>query len=268
MIRAAVLGSPISHSLSPALHNAAYKHLGIAGNYSAIEVTNEQLSQFVRDADSSWTGFSLTMPLKEEVLSIADEVEELAAQIDSANTLIRTPQGWRASTTDVNGFRQALKFHGVSDWKHSVIIGSGATARAAAAALDGPGRLISVIHRNPQRCESMLKAAPLSEVIFLEWESNLPMADITINTTPAFVADSFVGRLPKSVGGLFFEALYNPWPTSILAAWRDGGGAVIDGLDLLVHQAIDQIALMSGLPIDREEYVPILRKAGLAALNF
>ena len=113
----------------------------------------------------------------------------------------------------------------------------------------------------------MLKAAPLSAVNFLDWAAPLPQADITINTTPAGAADSLAQSLPSRVDGVLFEALYNPWPTLLLEKWRESGGQVIDGLDLLVHQGIDQIALMTGLEIEREEFAPLLRKAGLAALR-
>jgi shikimate dehydrogenase len=267
MIRAAVLGSPISHSLSPALHNAAYKILGVEGQYSAIEMTPDRLAEFISSRDDSWTGFSLTMPLKETVIEIAEEVDPLAVQIGGANTLVRTSQGWRASTTDVNGFRSALMAHGVSTGDSSLVIGSGATARAAVAALDGAGRTIYVLHRNSQRCAGIIKAAPLADVHFLDWGATLPAAQVTINTTPAGVADHLVERLPQLPSGLYFESLYNPWPTLMMDTWRNRGGQSIDGLDLLVHQGIDQIALMTGERIDREKFAPLLRNVGLLALN-
>ena len=115
--RAAVLGSPISHSLSPALHNAAYLALNIEGKYDAVEVKSGELSGFmneVRKTDANWIGFSLTMPLKEEVLKVADKVDPLAKQINSANTLIPTLDGWFATSTDVAGFIWALAQHEVS----------------------------------------------------------------------------------------------------------------------------------------------------------
>ncbi len=267
MIRAAVLGSPISHSLSPTLHNAAYKILGIDGQYSAIEMTPERLGEFISSCDNSWTGFSLTMPLKETVIGIAQEVDPLAVQIDGANTLVRTAQGWRASTTDVNGFQSSLRAHEAAYERSCLIIGSGATARAAVAALDGAGRTIYVLHRNSRRSAGIIKAAPLSDVQFLDWDAPLPTAQVTINTTPAGVADHLVERLPQRPAGVYFESLYNPWPTLMLDTWKNRGGQTIDGLDLLVHQGIDQIALMTGETIDREKFAPLLRNVGLLALN-
>ncbi len=267
MIRAAVLGSPIAHSLSPALHMAAYKHLGITGEYTAIEVLPADLKDFIDSRDSSWTGFSLTMPLKESVMSIADVLDPLVVQVACANTLIRKDDSWSAYSTDVSGFRHSILNKGAATCKSVSIIGSGATARAAAAAVDETGRVIHVVHRNPDRCQAMKSAAPKSEIIFHPWESALPMADITINTTPSGAADVFVHTLSSKVHGIFFEALYKPWPTPLLAKWRSLGGESIDGLDLLVHQGVDQISLMTGIECDHQEFAQLLRKIGLAQLN-
>lgn len=267
MIKAAVLGSPIAHSLSPMLHMAAYRTLGIEGEYTAIEVKNDQLESFLHSVDSTWTGFSLTMPLKEKVLQLAGEVDHLAESIQSANTLVRSAQGWRATTTDVKGFQEALHAHGVDEFTKVLIIGSGATARAAVSAVDQVNREIQVIHRNHEREGAMRKSAPHSSIEFLPWHSLLPVADLTINTTPAGVADHFASQITTSPSGLFFEALYNPWPTKMLNDWRRNGGEVIDGLDLLIYQGIDQIEFMTGITVNRSDLVPILREAGLTAIN-
>ena len=267
MIKAAVLGSPVAHSLSPTLHMSAYRALGIEGEYTAIEIKSDQLRSFLLSLDRDWRGFSLTMPLKEEVLKLANEVDPLANSIQSANTLIRTAQVWRATTTDVKGFQEALHAHGVDEFTKVLIIGSGATARAAAAAVDQRNREIQVIHRNHGREGAMRKAAPYSSIEFLPWQAPLPVADLTINTTPAGVADHFASQITSTPSGLFFEALYNPWPTKILNHWRRNGGKVIDGLDLLIYQGIEQIELMTGISVNRSDLAPILREAGLAAIN-
>ena len=265
MIRGAVLGSPISHSLSPILHRTAYEKLGIFGQYQAIEITPEKLREFITGLDESWTGLSLTMPLKEEVLSIADEVDELALRINSANTLVRSPLGWKALSTDVIGFVQTLIAHGVSNIKQVVILGSGATARAAAAACDGPTCSIRIIHRSVERESAMRRAAPTSHLEFEMWGSEIGQTDLLINATPAGVADSYSEKL--DVRGVYFEALYNPWPTKMLAKWRALKGFGIDGLDLLVHQGIDQIELMTGKSVQRGILAPVLRTACLAAMK-
>ena len=267
MIKAAVLGSPIAHSLSPVLHAAAYRSLGVEGQYTALDVKVDQLRGFLLSLDESWSGFSLTMPLKEEVLKVADTVDDLAKAIQSANTLIRSAQGWRATTTDVKGFQEALLAHSVIEFTEVLIIGSGATGRAAASAVDLKGRAIQVLHRNPRREDAMRKAAPHSSIEFLSWDSALPRVDLTINTTPPGVADHFTSEITTTPSGVFFEALYNPWPTTLLHHWRMNDGKAIDGLDLLVHQGIEQVALMTGKSVNRAKLAPILRDAGLVAIN-
>ena len=260
--RAAVLGSPISHSLSPALHNAAYLALDIEGKYDAVEVKSDQLRGFmeqVRKTDANWIGFSLTMPLKEEVLKVADKVDPLAKQINSANTLIPTLDGWFATSTDVAGFIWALAQHDVTNFKSVQIIGAGGTARAAAAAIDAPGVKLEVISRSPEREADMRKAVALSELRFASWENVVLDADLVINTTPKGAADSL-----QSGNGVLFESLYHPWPTKLASGWN---GKVIDGMDLLIHQAIDQIHLMTGFVIDRKLMYPLLRAAGEAEIQ-
>lgn len=265
MIRAAVLGSPISHSLSPTLHARAYEILGVAGTFEAIEVSATGLGSFIENCDSSWTGFSLTMPLKEEVMKFASEISTVALQVASANTLIRAATGWNATSTDVNGFVAALQQHGYGKFESVLIIGSGATARAAAAACGEFAKTISVVHRSVSREELMRRAAPNTEMTFLNWDLELPAADLVVNTTPAGVADFFTGRLKNPQ--VYFEALYNPWPTKLLESCREKGIFGIDGLDLLIQQGIDQLSLMTGCSVDRTDLTPILRAACLAKLG-
>ena len=267
MIRAAVLGSPISHSLSPILHRTAYEHLGVAGQYQAIEVTSENLAEFIANLGDTWTGFSLTMPLKEKILSIAADVDPLAKRIKSANTLVRIAGGWRALSTDVNGFTQSLASAGVADFTRVTILGSGATARAAAASCDGPGRQITVIHRSPERELSMRETVIHAQLEFRDWGSDLEAGSVLINTTPACVADIYSEKLEGLVGGIYFEALYQPWPSKLLSRWRALSGFAIDGLDLLVHQGIDQVEMFTGQKVLRAELAPVLRSACLAAMK-
>ena len=264
MKRAAVLGSPISHSLSPALHMRAYEILGIDAQYDAVEVPSGALPDFLKNVNSTnsteWLGFSLTMPLKEEILELADEIDLLAKKIQSANTLIPiAPRKWRAHTTDVAGFIWALTSNNALDFKTVTIIGAGGTARAAAAAVDAPGRVIKVINRNPKREAAMINAISDSELTFMSWEQADLSSDLVINTTPKGAAD-----ILKPDTGILFESLYNPWPTQLASNWQ---GQVVDGLDLLIHQAIDQIALMTGKSINRSDFATELRRIGLLKLE-
>jgi shikimate dehydrogenase len=113
----------------------------------------------------------------------------------------------------------------------------------------------------------MRESAIHADVEFRTWGSDLEEADVLINTTPAGVADTYSEKLEGSVRGIFFEALYQPWPTKLLSRWRALNGFAIDGLELLVHQGIDQVELMTGEAINRQVLAPILRSACLAAMK-
>lgn len=260
--RAAVLGSPIAHSLSPAIHNAAYLALGMEGKYDSVEVKAGELAPFmeqVRKTAANWIGFSLTMPLKEEIFQVADRIDPLAMQIRSGNTLLPTTDGWLATTTDVAGFMWALSSNQVDNFETITIIGAGATARAAALAVDAPGRVITIINRNPDREELLHQIVTQGELKFSGWSEVNLGTDLVINTTPKGAADHLI---PGT--GVYFESLYDPWPTTLAQKWS---GQVISGLELLVHQAIDQISMMTGFLIDRKLMGPLLLAAAKAQIQ-
>ncbi len=137
-MKAAVLGSPIAHSLSPALHRAGYAALGLDWTYDRFELTADQLPAFVAGLDDDWRGLSLTMPLKVACLEVADQVTPLAQRAGAGNTLVRTAEGWLADNTDIPGLVAALlpSWHG---WTRAAILGAGATARSAVLALERLG---------------------------------------------------------------------------------------------------------------------------------
>ena len=261
MIQAAVLGSPISHSLSPHLHNAAYKFLKISGTYSAFEVPEGTLHNFLSDKSDSWTGFSLTMPLKEEALDCVDFIDPLAQRIKSGNTIVKQDGVWKLFTTDVIGFKNSWNLHSGKQPLSVVIIGSGATARAAAAAFDSAGTRIQIIHRNSEREDSLRNCVQESSLDFSPWEFKdyLLSSDLVINTTPKFALDEFAAALVTKPSGIFFDALYDPWPTDFAHAWSAQGGRVIGGLELLIAQGIEQIKFFTGADISTSDLSQFLR---------
>lgn len=269
MIKAAVLGSPISHSLSPLLHTIAYTELGLESEYTRIDVKAGKLKDFLENCGPTWSGFSLTMPLKEEVLNFANIISPLAARIRSANTLIQSPSGTlSASTTDVSGFTHALSAHGRDVGGGVLIIGGGATARAAVSACDGISTRISVMVRSLSRVEEISNSAEFSDLEFIEWGDTtlFETAELIISTVPEGVSDSLVKDFPTKPAGIFFDVLYNPWPTMALKVWNDRGGEIVDGLDLLIHQAIDQVAIFSGQYVERTKMAQLMRRHGEKAL--
>ena len=266
MINAGVLGSPIAHSLSPLIHRTAYQLLGIAGKYDAYEVASGQLQNFLSGEGRNLNCLSLTMPLKEEALTIAEHVSDISRQIASGNTLVKKSDGWHLTSTDVEGVNFALLSSGINEVSKVLVIGAGATSRAVVAACSGAD--ISIIGRSVSRMSSLHAAAPKSDFSFIEWESevNFDSFDLVVNTTPGNSAEIYANKVVNP-RGTFFEVIYNPWPTKLLSSWRLAGGNSIDGLELLVHQAISQIQLFSGIEIDRAALAKELRTKALSTMG-
>ncbi|MEW2813081.1 shikimate dehydrogenase [Streptomyces massasporeus] len=267
--RAAVLGSPIAHSLSPVLHRAAYQELGLAGwAYDRFEVDEAGLPAFFETLGPEWAGLSLTMPLKRAVIPLLDEISETAASVDAVNTVVRTEDGRRiGDNTDIPGMVAALREHGIDKVDAAAVLGAGATASSALAALSRicPGE-IAVYVRSEARATEMRQWAERLDVAvrIADWADaeQALRAPLVISTTPAGATDALARSVPERPAALF-DVLYDPWPTDLAARWSAYGGAVVSGLDLLVHQAVLQVEQMTGLapaPLDA------MRKAGERAL--
>jgi shikimate dehydrogenase len=261
LIKAAVLGSPISHSLSPQLHSLAYEFLGIKGSYTSFDVPAGTLKDFLQDKLRDWTGFSLTMPLKEEAITCASFIDPLAKKISSGNTLINENGSWKLFSTDVMGFQKAWQFHNSSQPKSILIIGSGATARAAAAAFDSTGSFIQILHRSPEREESIRGSVENSQLDFLPWmyTDQILNCDLVINTTPKFALDQFASQIREEPLGIFFDVIYDPWPTEFAKAWMKSGARIISGLELLISQGIEQIRMFTGSEFSTDDLNRFLR---------
>ncbi|MEU5523225.1 shikimate dehydrogenase [Streptomyces sp. NPDC093250] len=267
--RAAVLGSPIAHSLSPELHRAAYRELGLEGwTYDRFEIDEQALPGFFDTLGPEWAGLSLTMPLKRAVIPLLDSVSETAASVEAVNTVVLTPDGRRTGdNTDIPGMVAALREHGIDRVETAAILGAGATASSALAAL---ARIcsgeVTVYVRSEARAAEMRQWAERLDVAvrIADWddaERGLH-APLVVSTTPAGVTDLFARAVPERPTALF-DVLYDPWPTVLAARWSAYGGAVISGLDLLVHQAVLQVEQMTGrspAPLNA------MRKAGERAL--
>lgn len=268
--RAAVLGSPIAHSLSPVLHRAAFAALGLdEWSYDRFEVDEAALPGFVAGLDGAeWAGLSLTMPLKRAILPLLDEVSATARSVDAVNTVVLTADGRRVGdNTDVPGLVNALRERGVERVPAAAVLGAGATASSALAAL---ARIctgeVTVYVRSAERAREM---AELGERLGLavrtaDWERGAEALShpLTVSTTPAGATDGFAGSLPAEPGALF-DVLYHPWPTALAAACARGGATVLGGLDLLVHQAVLQSELFTGRTPGP---LAAMRAAGEAAL--
>ena len=262
MIRGAVLGSPISHSLSPTLHRAAFESIGVAGSYEAIDVPSGTLSEFFLSNQSEFDYFSLTMPLKEEAHLLQVTCDELSLRIGSINTLYKKEGRWLATSTDGSGFLAALAAQGFSSFSNALILGAGGTARAVAGALDGNVETLSVMGRTSTRRDALERCVEESEFTYLPWKNDpdINSYDLIINTTPAGAADLLAENLPVQVSGLLFDVIYKPWPTVLASAWEDRSGKVINGKELLLWQGLDQLALVLTEEFDRESLSSHLRE--------
>ncbi|MFI0138273.1 shikimate dehydrogenase [Streptomyces luteogriseus] len=267
--RAAVLGSPIAHSLSPVLHRTAYRELGLTGwTYDRFEVDESGLPAFFETLGPEWAGLSLTMPLKRAVIPLLDEISETAASVDAVNTVVRTEDGRRVGdNTDIPGMVAALREHGIDKVDAAAVLGAGATASSALAALSRicPGEIAVYVRSEARATEMRQWAERLGVAVRIaDWADadQALRAPLVISTTPAGVTDALARSVPERPAALF-DVLYDPWPTDLAARWSAYGGAVVSGLDLLVHQAVLQVEQMTGLapaPLDA------MRKAGEQAL--
>lgn len=261
MIRGAVLGSPIAHSLSPTLHRAAFEYIGISGSYEAIDVPSGTLRNFFLAHESDFDYFSLTMPLKEEAHLLDVTCDELSLRLGSINTLYKKDGRWFATSTDGSGFLAALSAQGYSTYSQALILGAGGTARAVAGALDGNVQTLTVMGRTSTRRDALARCVEKTAFKYLPWinDPEISSYDLIVNTTPAGAADMLAENLPSLVSGLLFDVIYKPWPTVLASAWSDRSGKVINGKELLLWQGLDQLALVLSLEIDRDSISAHLR---------
>jgi shikimate dehydrogenase len=249
-MKAAVLGFPVSHSLSPVLHNAAYRALGLEHTYLAIETAELELESFLKSVDENWLGVSLTMPLKEVAFNFADSWDEIASLTGAINTLVFGSE-IRAFNTDVLGLIDAVIESQTDAIETGVIVGSGATARSALLALYKLGASqINCVARNESDVARLTKMANDVGVSFKHTQlsdSNWLAAEVVINTTPIGVMDKSA-REVNSPSGLLLDVVYNPWPSQLAASWAVTGGNIASGLSMLLHQAGHQVTLMTGKP--------------------
>ncbi len=271
MRRAAVLGSPVAHSLSPALHGAAYRALGLGGwSYDRIEVDAEGLPALVSGLGPEWAGLSVTMPGKRAALEFAAEATERASAVGAANTLVRLDSGgWRADCTDVDGVVGALRTAGGfrPDGDTAVVLGAGGTAAAVVAGLADLGLTrVRLIVREPARAAETATAAAragLSAEV-LRWSDTdfaeaVAGAAALVNTVPP---DAVVPHLAQLAAvRCVLDVIYHPWPTPLAEAVGDRGGRVATGLDMLLHQAFGQVEQFTGLPAPRVAMRDALREA-------
>ena len=271
-MRAAVLGSPIIHSLSPLLHTAGYAAAGLTGwEYDAHEVDAAGLAAFVAGLGPQWRGLSLTMPLKQVGAEVATSVSAVAHRASAVNTLVRREDGgWDATNTDVVGLVRALRPHLPDAVSRALVLGAGATARSAVLALAELGvTTLTVRARDTGRAADLLAWALDARTGIRNgsvaelgpWVSTRD--DVVVSTLPGSAGEAAAATVPASHAGVLLDVVYAGWPTPLARAGSGAGMTVVSGLDMLVHQAAEQFTLFTGC----EAPVEAMAAAGRAALG-
>ncbi len=266
-----MLGSPIEHSLSPVLHREAYAALGLRGcsygRHAVGGAGEPTLQEFLAGLeDPAWAGLSLTMPLKEDALACAATASDHARLLGAANTLVRRGEGWHAESTDAHGARAALLEAGARGATDALVLGAGATARSVLAALAelGCARVVLAV-RSSARAETVAVGEALGltveSVPLAELAAVAPGFPVVVSTLPTGTALDLPAPTRLGEGAVVMDVVYGGWPTP-LARWAEASGArVISGLPMLLHQAGEQVRLMTG----REAPIEAMRAALTAA---
>ncbi|MGY5764582.1 shikimate dehydrogenase [Brachybacterium sp. DNPG3] len=258
--RFAVVGSPISHSLSPLLHSTAYRDLGVDdAEYVRHEVGEGELAAFLASGPgAALDGLSVTMPDKREAFELATERDATSRRLGISNTLLRREDGtWRAENHDVHGIVAALRDHGADGVRRAGVLGSGATALSAVAALAELGaEEILLSARSPEKLVPVADLARESGVAprLIAWESSseLLTSDVVISALALpgaqALARTWAEHPDLPAPRTFLDVLYHPWPAPLAALVGRAGADVADGLEMLVHQADMQVRSMIGVP--------------------
>ncbi|CAN5200984.1 shikimate dehydrogenase [soil metagenome] len=246
--RLAVLGSPISHSKSPAIQRAAYAALGLDWQYDAIEVTGETLAEFLRSRDESWRGLSLTMPLKRNVLPLLDWHDQVVDLVGGANTVLFAEDGVRGFNTDVYGVERSFREAGVNSLETVHVIGAGATAASVIAGVARLGATtVSVSARTASKAEPLVVLGDSLgvSVAVVPWGATELAVDAVVSTLPG---GEYGLEFPDVVrdASVLFDVAYDPWPSALATQWADAGGTVIPGFELLLNQAVGQVRIFVG----------------------
>ena len=282
--RAYVLGHPIAHSLSPALHRAAYDFLGEQNlGYDRRDTLPDDLPAImhgVRHPDGTEdapyiAGLSVTMPLKTAVIQYCDELSETARVTGAVNTVYPRGEKVLGDNTDVIGIVNALLHAGLEpnpERDEPAVIGGGATAISALTALHALGyRRVSVYARSLHKLGDLQAVAErlgvqLEQVSLADLPQNLAERGHhpVVSTLPAHAADEWASQLTGLKGAsathrpVLLDVAYNPWPSVLASAWEASGGAVVSGLEMLLYQAVEQVLLFTDCTLQPAELLGLI----------
>lgn len=282
-LRLGILGYPLGHSASPAFQQAALDHLGLDATYRAWPVESERLSERVRELRRpDVLGFSVTIPHKQAVMPLLDEVDDTARAVGAVNTVVCADGRLTGANTDVAGFLAALRDQGAYDplGRSALLLGAGGVARAVAYALLSEGAAaVAIANRSPERARALadelrarfparVDALPIDADALAPALSADTPADLLVNCTSLGMAhgpDPDASPIPEGLipsTALVYDLVYNPQETPLLAAARRAGARTLGGLPMLVYQGAVAFRMWTG----REAPIDVMLWAASAAL--
>ncbi len=260
-VRCGIVLHPAGHTLSPVLHTEAYRQAGLDASFEVWDLAPAQFEAQVRALlDSGVRQVAVSLPHKVSAIALADRVSDAVRAIGAANTLTADAEGVRAENTDWIGVRKTLEPVGPWQGRRAVVVGAGGAARAAVYALRDLGLDVAVVNRTRERAERLAEdlGARLGR-LDEDW-------DLLVNATPLGMhPDVDASAVPAEAlrsGATVLDAVYRPLETRLLREARERGCRALDGLDWLVHQAVEQVRLWSGATADPSA----LRRAAEAEL--
>ena len=260
MTWAAVIGSPIEHSLSPVIHRAAWAQIDIDGwEYHRLEQDADSLPRFIGGLGGDCAGLSVTMPCKQAVMPLLDAIDPLASAVGAVNTVVPSSGVLAGFNTDVTGISSAIR-RACSQADRAlptsaVVLGARATASSALAALGELGIVTSTVAARRFGGPGSVVAASsrlgvsIDQVLWSDRDAVLRAisgADLVISTLPAGVADPLAEHMTVREGQILLDVVYSPRETALRSAFERNGGIVAEGTDMLVFQAAAQVQLMTG----------------------
>ena len=260
MTWAAVIGSPIEHSLSPVIHRAAWAQIGIDGwEYRRLERDADSLPRFIGGLGGDCAGLSVTMPCKQAVMPLLDAIDPLASAVGAVNTVVPSSGILAGFNTDVTGIASAIR-RACSQADRvlptsAVVLGARATASSALAALGELGIVTSTVAARRFGGPGSVVAASsrlgvsIDQVLWTDRDAVLRAvsgADLVISTLPAGVADPLAEHMTVREGQILLDVVYSPRETALRSAFERNGGIVAEGTDMLIFQAAAQVQLMTG----------------------
>ena len=260
-----VIGYPVSHSLSPVMHNAALRHLGISAVYGAFEVRPEELEAAISGVRALGIGgLSVTVPHKEAVMSFLDEIDPVAERIGAVNTVVNREGRLFGTNTDWLGVRRSLEEAGVElSGKRAVVVGAGGAARAVVYALRELGAEVEIYNRTVEKAERLARdfggrAYPLSEIVRASGEIIIQTTSVGLKSRESPVPEEVFKNFRVAM-----DIVYVPLKTRFLVEAAAAGCKTIDGLKMLVYQGAEQFRLFTGY----EPPVELMYEAALEVLR-